>query len=257
MKGEIQQASNIVICARKALFDNTEIDFTPSKYVQSIQFLFAPKFLFCKSVTANSVCEWFNICLQRGLKDIKFILPTNRENKHLLGFVNTSQCVIVCFWENGNISSFCPTWEFDREKEGWKINYSEQHMKRNPVIQNLHFSDQTDEFKQTLLDIRKFAIEIEQPYFSDVFHTAYESLCGSKTIEDDSVPKQLPNDFKAIYYAVDKADVFGAMGSWNDSPPYYAHKKGLDKEYNELSNRLLISLRYHLMYVTNECWKRH
>ena len=82
-------------------------------------------------------------------------------------------------------------------------------------------------------------------------------MCDSADIEDDNIPKQLPNDFKSIYYAADKADVFGAMGSWNDSPPYYAHYKGLDKEYNDLSNRLLVQLRYHLMYVTNECWKRH
>ena len=50
MNGEIQQASGIVISARKALFEHKEIDFTPSKYVQSIQFLFAPKLLFCKCV---------------------------------------------------------------------------------------------------------------------------------------------------------------------------------------------------------------
>ncbi len=129
-------------------------------------------------------------------------------------------------------------------------------MKKNPIIQNLHFSDKTDEFKEILLDIGKFATAIEQPYFADVFRNAYESLCGSETIEDDNIPKQLPNEFKSIYYAVDKADVFGAMGSWNDSPPYYAHQKGLDKEYNELSNGLLVQIRYHLMYVTNECWKR-
>ncbi len=255
MNGEIQQASNIVISARKALFENKEIDFTPSKYVLSIKFLFTPKFL-SKPVKSTSVCEWFNVCLQRGLKDIKFILPTNRENKHLLGFVNTSQCVIVCFWKNGNISSFRPTWEFDREKEGWEINYIEQRMKKNKVIENLHFSYQANEFKQILLDIEKFAAEIEQPYFADVFHNAYESLCGCEAIEDDNTPKQLPSDFKSIYYAVDKADVFGAMWSWNDSPPCYAHEKGLDKEYDELSNRLLVQLHYHLMYAANECWKR-
>lgn len=248
--------SNIVISARKALFENTGIDFTLSKYVLSVQFIFASKFLFCKSVKANSVCEWFDICLQRGLKDIKFIIPTNTEHKHLLGFANTSQCSIVCFWKNGNISCFFPTWVFDRKKEVWKINYSEQRIKKNKIIENLYFSNQTDEFKKILLDIGKFAADIEFPYFSDVFHNAYASLCDSANVEDDNIPEQLPDDFKTIYFAVDKADVFGAMGSWNDSPPCYAHEKGLEKEYNELSNRLLVQLRYHLMYVTNACWKR-
>ena len=76
MNGEIQQASNIVISARKALFENEKIDFTPSKHTLSIQFIFARKLLFYKSVQANSVCEWFDVCLQRGLKDIKFVIPT-------------------------------------------------------------------------------------------------------------------------------------------------------------------------------------
>lgn len=257
MNGEIQQASNIVISARKALIENKKIDFTPSKYTVSIQFIFARKLLYYKSVQASSVCEWFDICLQRGLKDIKCIIPTNKDNKHLLGFVNTSQCAIVCYWKNKKISCFRPTWEFDQKNEGWKIVYTEQFIKGSPVFKNLHFTDNTDEFKQTLLDIQKFATEIEQSYFSEIFNNAYQSLCGSENIEDDNIPKQLPNDFKSIYYAVDKADVFGAMGSWNDSPPYYAHKKGMDKEYNELSNGLLFQLRYHLMYVANECWKRN
>lgn len=257
MNGEIQQASNIVISARKALFDKKEIDFTPSKFVLSIQFFFAPKSLFCKSVRANSVYEWFNICSKRNLQDIKFFIPTNEDNKHLLGFANASKSAIVCYWNNGKISWFCPSWEFDQKNEGWKIVYSEQIIKGRPIFNNLHFTDRTDEFKQTLLDIQKFAKEIEQPYFSEIFNNAFKSLSDFENIEDDNISKQLPNDFKSIYHAVDKADVFGAMGSWNDSPSYYAHRKELDKEYNELSNQLLVQLRYHLMYITNECWKRN
>ena len=134
---------------------------------------------------------------------------------------------------------------------------NEQYIKKHTVFDNLHFTDKTNEFKQTLLDIGEFAAKIEQQYFSDVFHNAYKVLCDSSSIDDNNIPNPLPKEFKAIYYAVDKADVFGAMGSWNDSPPYYAREKGLDKEYNELSNELLVQLRYHLMYVANECWKHH
>ena len=79
---------------------------------------------------------------------------------------------------------------------------------------------------------------------------------NDSSIEIADVPKQLPNEFKGVYYAVKTSDVFGAMGSWNDSPPCYAHEMGLDKEYNSLSDRLLQQIRYHLMYVTNECWKK-
>ena len=155
------------------------------------------------------------------------------------------------------VSCFCSFWEFDREQNKWKIIYNEQYIKKHTVFDNLHFTDKTNEFKQTLLDIGEFAAKIEQQYFSYVFHNAYEALCGLENINDENTPIQLPDEFKTIYYVVDKADVFGAMGSWNDSPPYYAREKGLDKEYNELSNELLVQLRYHLMYVANECWKHH
>ena len=256
MNGEIQQASNIVISARKSLYENKEIDFTPSKHVLSIQFVFAPR-LFRKPITAHSVCEWFNICLQRGLKDIKFVIPSNRANRHLLGFANTSQCAIICFWKKGSISRFYPTWDFDREKAGWRVRYTEQYINKNTIVENLHFSDRTDEFKKTLFDIGKFAKEIEQPFFSDIFYSAYASLCDVENIDDTNIPQQLPHNLKAIYFAVDKADVFGAMGSWNDSPPCSADEKGLGREYSELSNQLLVQLRYHLMYVANECWNRN
>jgi len=45
------------------------------------------------------------------------------------------------------------------------------------------------------------------------------------------------------------------MGSWNDSPSYYAHEMGLEQKYNKLSDMLLQQIYYHLMYVSNECWK--
>ena len=256
MNGEIQQASNLVISARRSLYENKEIDFTPGKHVQSIQFVFAPR-LFRKQITAGSIREWFNICLRRGLKDIKFVLPSNREEKHLLGFANTSQCAIICFWEKGRISGFYPTWEFDAEKTGWTIRYQDRRMGRHTVLGNLRFEDRTDEFKRILLDIAEFAKQIEQPNFSDIFHDAFTSLCDGGFIDDANIPQQLPYDLKAIYFAVDKADVFGAMGSWNDSPSLYAEEKGLVKKYNELSNQLLVQLRYHLMYVVNECCNRN
>ena len=68
-----------------------------------------------------------------------------------------------------------------------------------------------------------------------------------------TLPKGLVAELAML---ANRSDVFGAMGSWNDSPPCYAHEMGLDKEYNSLSDRLLQQIRYHLMYVTNECWKK-
>ncbi len=255
MNGEIKLSSDIVISARKALYEKKEIDFSLNEHILSVIFSFEKRFLFGKAVFANSVSEWFNICLKRGLKDVKFVLPTGRTDRHLLGFANTSQCLIVCYWKNGRVSCFDSFWDFDFDKNGWNVFFTEKRQ-NHEIFKKLHFSSQTDEFKNALSDIGKFASDIGFPYFSEVFQNAYDALNSKENISDENIPKQLPSDFKPIYYAVYKADVFGAMGSWNDSPPYSAHEKGLDKEYNELSDNLLVQLRYYLMFVCNECWIR-
>ena len=254
MNGEIQQASSIVITARKALFEKKPIDFTPVGKVQSIAFVFAPRSWFGVSTKAKSVAAWFDLCRKRGLKDVKFIVPSGRKNRHLLGFANTSQCVIVCCWENGKTSHFCPFWEYDAAKEGWRVVYNEQYVAYN-AFENLQFTEKTDEFKEILQKIGKFAAELKFPYFAKLFQEAYDALCNKKSIPSDDIPAGLPDTFKPIYYAVEKADEFGGMMSWNDSPPCIAEEKGRGREYEELSNELLVQIRYHLMYVTNECWK--
>ena len=66
--------------------------------------------------------------------------------------------------------------------------------------------------------------------------------------------KVLPPEYAGRYAACSVADVFGAMGSWNDSPPYYAHEKGLDKEYDEYSGELLRQIRLNLLYTINTSW---
>lgn len=57
---------------------------------------------------------------------------------------------------------------------------------------------------------------------------------------------------KRMFYAASKADVFGATGSWNDSPPWYTAEKGLDGKYNQLSDELLKQIRLAILYSINE-----
>ena len=42
------------------------------------------------------------------------------------------------------------------------------------------------------------------------------------------------------------------MGSWNDSPPYMAQNKGLEEEYDILSDELLKNIRLAILYSINE-----
>ncbi|MCR5815850.1 MAG: hypothetical protein K6F91_03105 [Ruminococcus sp.] len=57
---------------------------------------------------------------------------------------------------------------------------------------------------------------------------------------------------RRLFAAASKADVFGGMGSWNDSPPYLAQEKGLKKEYDELSEQLWYEIKVAVMSAVNE-----
>ena len=53
------------------------------------------------------------------------------------------------------------------------------------------------------------------------------------------------------YVAADLADVFGAMGSWNDEPAAIAQQKNKMRDYETLSERLLCAVRLMTMYAVN------
>ena len=254
MNGERKQISEIVIAGRKALYDGGDIGFVPADHVHSVRFVFAPKLFTTIGDVRHSVDAWFRLCKKRGLQDIKMFIPDETNRMHLLGFANTSLAAIMCFWGRGKVSVFCPTWHYDKANSGWKVVYHEA-CKKGRTGNVPTYSDRKEEFQQILSEIGHFADLIEHRGFADIFADAHEVLCGTKTVECNGILAQLPGEMRGIYQAACKADVFGAMGSWNDSPPCYAHKYGLDKEYAELSARLLNQIRYNLLYAVNECWK--
>lgn len=253
MNGEIEQMSSIVCCARKALCENKDIAFTSGEFILSVKFVFSSPFVLLRGTEADSVQKWYNVCKRRGLTDIKFFVPDSTDSILFRAFANTSGGVIVCFWKNGKSSAFVPTWNFDERSKSWNVVYTEQ---RNVKLQKdgVIFTNKTEEFKSVLLEISAFADKIGFPYYSGVFNKAYGVLCGFCAAEDCGVPEYVPDEFKGIYYAVSNADVFGAMGSWTDSPSYCAEAMGLLQEYNSISSRLLKQLNYSLMYVVNQSW---
>ncbi len=256
MNGEVAQMSQIVISARKALCTGRDLSYRLDGYVLSIRFIFFPRERNVKKVgEADSVSGWFSQCRELGLEDIKFMIPTAVKDRSILGFSNASQGYVLCFWRDGAASCFFPRWTFDRERRGWNVVYQEQEWK-NPPEGKPSFVNRTEEFKQVLLDIEKLANEIDAENFAGIFHKAYEMLCGDSPAAGILDSLDVPDAFSGLYAAVNEADVFGAMGSWNDSPPYCAHQKGLDREYEALSDRLLELLRYQLMYAANECWNK-
>lgn len=215
MNGGLYQMCLLTAAAKQALFRGADFEFEPLAYENKIVFLFLPDIRQCGILrrTAKNAEQWYKYCVKKGLRDIKSVMPTEAENRQLLGFANTSQSSIICYFKNSEITAFEPKWEFDQKRKMWNILYTE----------------------------RLLLIPFVKPYG--------EEAPASK------VPlPNIPEKFLPLFCAADTADVFGAMGSWSDSPPFMAREKGLDKEYEELSARLLKNIRLAVFYAVNE-WR--
>ena len=253
MNGELSQICHIVISARKATKNNAELVFEDEKYINSLKFYFLPRkrIFFLKKDVAYSVPEWFEICRRNGITDIKCLMPTKVKDRAILGFANTNRSSIVCFNKNGQVTYFAANWEFNREKEGWDVVYQEYEWK-NPPAGKPEFQDNTEEFKKVLGEIENLAYSIGADGFAKLFHKAFAALEGNAEYDLRAKVPDIPKPYQNLYMAVMYADVYGAMGSWNDSPPYMAHEKGLDAEYDRLSDELLTQIRLATLYAVNE-----
>jgi hypothetical protein len=251
MTGEMYQVCNIVASAKNALKSDSGIFFEPVKYEKSIVFQFSGKKPAGKKQSqADSVKEWFEKCRKRGLEDIKFLTPIDVKERHLLAFVNVRQNLLTCFFNNGDVTCFNAYWEFNKEKEGWDITYIE-NLWDNPPKEKPRFHDNTESFINVLNQIKIFARTIECNDFADTFHKAALAATGVYT-EKTEMGIKLPEKNMNIFRAASIADVFGGMGSWNDSPPYMAHEMNLDKQYEDLSGELHKQLTLAVLYAVNE-----
>ena len=241
--------------SEKALNTEDAISYTQLKYENKITFQFLPKksVLFKKAKIAESVAQWFTYCLEKGLQDIKIIVPVSVNDRALLGFSNAIQSTLICFWRE-RVTYFIARWDFDSVKNMWNILYIEQEWFDAPSGK-LRFENNIEEFKSVLTEIKELAHNIEQDYFTEVFQRAFNILSDSfdcKEMGHDLPPPDIPEENLRLFQAASIADVFGAMGSWNDSPAYVAHEKGLGEEYNTLSEELLKQVRLALLYAINE-----
>lgn len=256
MNGQMYQICSIVGACKKAIQSESKIEYFPAKYENAITFSFLAekKFFGKEKYTAPNVLKWFKYIKNKGLSDVKLICPYIVKDRQLLGFSNTTESIILCFFKDGKITYFVPDNKFDYEKKQWNTFYSE-HELTEPSFKKPHFENNADSFRKILYEIQNFANQIDCEYFAQIFNSALKLLEGSNEYPDEKhglVLPQLPKDNLQIFEAASCADVFGAMGSWNDSPPYMAHQKGLDEEYENLSNELLKNIRLAILYAVNE-----
>lgn len=255
MDGELYQMCMLTAAAKSALFGGSEFEYEPIAYENKIEFLFLNNIKDCgiNDQNAKTPGKWYENCVKKGLRDIKLIIPTEVENRNLLGFANAYCGFILCYFKNGEITAFIPKWDFDQKLKKWNILYTEQ-LELIPFIKP-QYEDNTDELREVLIEIEDLAEKIGCGGFAKRFEQARNILNGEAPFGTDKLPApRIPQRLLPLFYAADMADVFGAMGSWNDSPPYMAHEKGLDKEYDELSARLLKNIRLAVLFAVDE-WR--
>lgn len=250
------QVCCITAAAKKALKEKSALSYTPLEYEKGIEFQFLPekKLFSTKKYKAENVPAWYDYCLKKGLQDLKCLAPITVKDRGILGFSNTTQSSIVCFYEGGKVTYFSSQWEFDSVQKMWNILYTEQEWKDAPSGKP-HFENNIDSFKSILSQIKELALKIDCHEFATIFQKALDILSGSSDCTDTAYHMplpEIPEENLHLFEAASTADVFGAMGSWNDSPPYMAHEKGMDNEYESLSSELLKQVRLASLYAINE-----
>ena len=195
--------------------------------------------------------RWIEQCLKLGLKDAGLSIPTFAKDRSLLGFSGANANGIVCRFEDFD-GVFTPDWKYDRDKKAWRVKYVERLWRGMPR-DALNARDNSAEFGNVLVQIRDFASKIGCENFAQTFDNALKTLRGEVAVGEYYAVSfaALPQPSLRAFAAAGIADVFGAMGSWNDEPPSMAQEMGLGDEYDRLSDELLAQKNLAILFAIN------
>ncbi len=247
MNGEMYDLCSLTLHAEKALRNKTAFEPVKQKYVAKRKFVFSQGF-----GCTYSQEEWLRTSVKRGLKAVRMLAPTGVKDRGILGFSNTTQAYLALFRTDGSVAALLPNWEFQKKESMWHVTYKEQEWPDAPKDMPV-FANETEELNSVLCRIEALAGAIGEPYFARCFHDAQDLLNGKGTMPPDMFA-DVPEPYRSILGAVSRGDVFGGMGSWNDCPPYKAKEKGLEDQYDSLSDALLKYNRLNMLYAVNTCY---
>ncbi len=257
MIGSTYQMVKIVSYVKKTVRDGADVPLEMPKSIRSISFTFADGRSFSgkENEPAESIRDWCRLLRQKGLRDIRIYISAATNDPKMAGYANGQAESIVTACENGTVTCWFPSWSYDDQTEAWNIHYTEV-LWGNMRMEYLDQEDPTEDFKATLKDIGKLADEIGCHGYAWCFGEAYAVLNGKKPAE---APEWMQKDLylfnpdtMRLLLAAEKANHFGGMGSWNDSPPYYAHDVGRDGDYDQLSHELYVRIQQAIMYAVNQ-----
>lgn len=126
MKGEVFQLCSVITAAKNALNTQTFIQYEPLSYERGTVFQFVPEAEGQKGETIEGVDSWYARCVYNGMEDVKILAPTAVKDRRVLGFVNTSQNIMLCFYPDDVIHMWMPRWVMDKDRKGWHIIYTEK-----------------------------------------------------------------------------------------------------------------------------------
>lgn len=195
--------------------------------------------------------RWIEQCLKLGLKDAGLSIPTFAKDRSLLGFSGANANGIVCRFEDFD-GVFTPDWKYDRDKKVWYVKYVERLWRGMPR-DALNARDNSAEFENVLVQIRDFASKIGCENFAQTFDNVLKTLRGEAAVGEYYAVSfaALPQPSLRAFAAAGIADVFGAMGSWDDEPPSMAQEMGLGDEYDRLSDELLAQKNLAILFAIN------
>ena len=97
MNGQMYQICSIVAAARRALKNRSSICYIPADYENPSQFLCLTE-SGAAPYTVPDISQWYEYLKEQNLTDIQLYCPTSVRDRSLLGFSNTTQASIVCFF---------------------------------------------------------------------------------------------------------------------------------------------------------------
>ena len=205
----------------------------------------------CEDEPISARQRWIEQCLKLGLKDAGLSILTFAKNRALLGFSGMNVNGIVCRFEDFN-GVFTPDWKYDRDKKAWYVKYVERLWRGMPR-DALSARDNSAEFENVLVQIRDFASKIGCENFAQTFDNALKTLRGEVAASEYYAVSfaALPQPSLRAFAVAGIADVFGAMGSWDDEPPSMAQEMGLGDEYDRLSDELLAQKNLAILFAIN------
>lgn len=200
---------------------------------------------------ASTQWRWIARCLEFELKEAGLSLPIRVKDRSLLGFSGANANGIVCRFEDFD-GVFTPDWKYDRDKKAWRVKYVERLWRGMPR-DALNARDNSAEFENVLVQIRDFASKIGCENFAQTFDSALKTLRGEVAVSEYYAVSfaALPQPSLKAFAAAGIADVFGAMGSWDDEPPSMAQEMGLGDEYDRLSDELLAQKNLAILFAIN------